>query len=128
MLTHNPEVRRLYIKQSSRYKTLSQCDGNADADTVADADANNRGDYNSSPCTSYKRANNQFLCTAAHTRNLFKQNTAINWAASRANLSSGFRPGKDGFRPGKAQTSLLNYRDKLEACDFAYRNYKYYTI
>ena len=33
-----------------------------------------------------------------------------------------------GFRPGKAQTSLLNYRDKLEAGDFAHRNYKYYTI
>ena len=30
-------------------KTLSQCDGNADAD--------NRGDCNSSPCTSYRQAN-----------------------------------------------------------------------
>ena len=36
------------------YKTLSQCDGNADADT--DAEADDRGDYNSSPCTSYRRA------------------------------------------------------------------------
>ena len=36
------------------YKTLSQCDGNADADV--DAEADDRGDYNSSPCTSYRRA------------------------------------------------------------------------
>ena len=34
------------------YKTLSQCDGNADAD------ADNWGDCNSSPCTSYRRAKN----------------------------------------------------------------------
>ena len=35
------------------YKTLSQCDGNADAD--------DRGDCNSSPCTSYRRAKNTYL-------------------------------------------------------------------
>ena len=34
------------------YKTLSQCDGNAETDT----DADNRGDCNSSPCTLYRRA------------------------------------------------------------------------
>ena len=32
------------------YKTVSQCDGNADA--------HDRGDCNSSPCTSYRRAKN----------------------------------------------------------------------
>ena len=37
------------------YKTLSQCDGNADAD------ADDRGDCNSSPCTLYRRAKNTHL-------------------------------------------------------------------
>ena len=37
----------------SIWKTLTQCDGNANAN------ANDRGDYNSSPCTSYRRAKNQ---------------------------------------------------------------------
>ena len=32
------------------------------------------------------------------------------------------------FRPGKTQTGRLNYRDKLDAWAFAYRNYRYYTI
>ena len=43
------------------YKTLSQCDGNADADADADTDADDRGDCNSSPCTSYRRAINHSL-------------------------------------------------------------------
>ena len=41
------------------YKNLSQCDGNADANT--DADAYDRGDCNSSPCNSYRRAENCYL-------------------------------------------------------------------
>ena len=36
----------------SIWKTLTQCDGNRNAN----ANANDRGDYNSSPCTSYRRA------------------------------------------------------------------------
>ena len=36
----------------SIWKTLTQCDGNGNAN------ANDRGDYNSSPCTSYRRAKN----------------------------------------------------------------------
>ena len=36
------------MSEKLAYKTLSQCDGNADTDDL--------GDYNSSPCTSYRRA------------------------------------------------------------------------
>ena len=36
------------------WKTLTQCDGNGNAN----ANVDDRGDYNSSPCTSYRRANN----------------------------------------------------------------------
>ena len=45
----------------SIWKTLTQCDGNGNANANANANANedDRGDYNSSPCTSYRRANNQ---------------------------------------------------------------------
>ena len=39
----------------SIWKTLTQCDGNG----IANANANDRGDYNSSPCTSYRRAKNE---------------------------------------------------------------------
>ena len=38
----------------SIWKTLTQCDGNRNAK----ANANDRGDYNSSPCTFYRRAKN----------------------------------------------------------------------
>ena len=38
----------------SIWKTLTQCDGNGNAN--ANANADDRGDYNSSPCTSYRRA------------------------------------------------------------------------
>ena len=38
----------------SIWKTLTQCDGNGNAN----ADVDDRGDYNSSPCTSYRRAKN----------------------------------------------------------------------
>ena len=42
----------------SIWKTLTQCDGNGNANANANANANvdDRGDYNSSPCTSYRRA------------------------------------------------------------------------
>ena len=45
----------------SIWKTLTQCDrnGNANANENANANADDRGDYNSSPCTSYRRAKNQ---------------------------------------------------------------------
>ena len=38
----------------SIWKTLTQCDGNGNAN----ANVDDRGDYNSSPCTSYRRAKN----------------------------------------------------------------------
>ena len=45
----------------SIWKTLTQCDGNGNANANENANANanvdDRGDYNSSPCTSYRRAN-----------------------------------------------------------------------
>ena len=41
----------------SIWKTLTQCDGNGNAN------ANDRGDYNSSPCTSYRRANKKNYTT-----------------------------------------------------------------
>ena len=40
----------------SIWKTLTQCDGNGN--TNANANVDDRGDYNSSPCTSYRRAKN----------------------------------------------------------------------
>ena len=49
----------------SIWKTLTQCDGNGNANANANANANvdDRGDYNSSPCTSYRRAkNNIYPC------------------------------------------------------------------
>ena len=44
----------------SIWKTLTQCDGNGNGNGNANANANvdDRGDYNSSPCTSYRRAKN----------------------------------------------------------------------
>ena len=33
-----------------------------------------------------------------------------------------------GFRPGKTQTGLLSYRDKLESLNFGFSKYRYYTI
>ena len=41
----------------SIWKTLTQCDGNGNAN--ANANVDDRGDYNSSPCTSYRRANEE---------------------------------------------------------------------
>ena len=38
------------------WKTLTQCDGNGNANANANANVDDRGDYNSSPCTSYRRA------------------------------------------------------------------------
>ena len=43
----------------SIWKTLTQCDGNGNANANENANADDRGDYNSSPCTSYRRAKNQ---------------------------------------------------------------------
>ena len=43
----------------SIWKTLTQCDGNGNAN--ANKNADDWGDYNSSPCTSYRRAKNK-LC------------------------------------------------------------------
>ena len=40
----------------SIWKTLTQCDGNGNAN--ANANVDDRGDYNSFPCTSYRRAKN----------------------------------------------------------------------
>ena len=45
----------------SIWKTLTQCDGNGNANANANANVDDRGDYNSSPCTSYRRANNTAL-------------------------------------------------------------------
>ena len=43
----------------SIWKTLTQCDGNGNAN--ANANVDDRGDYNSSPCTSYRRAKNDYF-------------------------------------------------------------------
>ena len=40
----------------SIWKTLTQCDGNGNANANANANVDDRGDYNSSPCTRYRRA------------------------------------------------------------------------
>ena len=50
----------------SIWKTLTQCDGNGNANANANANANvdDRGDYNSSPCTSYRRAKNNNIMTS----------------------------------------------------------------
>ena len=45
----------------SIWKTLTQCDGNGNAN----ANVDDRGDYNSSPCTSYRRAKNGTSCSFA---------------------------------------------------------------
>ena len=45
----------------SIWKTLTQCDGNGNANANANANVDDRGDYNSSPCTSYRRAKNSIL-------------------------------------------------------------------
>ena len=44
----------------SIWKTLTQCDGNGNANANENANADDRGDYNSSPCTSYRRAKKRF--------------------------------------------------------------------
>ena len=50
----------------SIWKTLTQCDGNGNAN----ANADNRGDYNSSPCTSYRRAKNCYNFGARNFRKI----------------------------------------------------------
>ena len=45
----------------SIWKTLTQCDGNRNAN------ADDQGDYNSSPCTSYRRAN-KMMCVPSRTQ------------------------------------------------------------
>ena len=45
----------------SIWKTLTQCDGNGNANANANANLDDRGDYNSSPCTSYRRAKNEMI-------------------------------------------------------------------
>ena len=45
-----------YVKfYKLEHKTLTQCDMDADVNE------NDRGDYNSSPCTSYRRANKRLM-------------------------------------------------------------------
>ena len=48
----------------SIWKTLTQCDGNGNANANANANVDDRGDYNSSPCTSYRRAKKRFSLNA----------------------------------------------------------------
>ena len=43
----------------SIWKTLTQCDGNGNRNGNGNANVDDRGDYNSSPCTSYRRAKNK---------------------------------------------------------------------
>ena len=45
----------------SIWKTLTQCDGNGNGNANANANVDDRGDYNSSPCTSYRRAKKRDL-------------------------------------------------------------------
>ena len=45
----------------SIWKTLTQCDGNGNGNANANANVDDRGDYNSSPCTSYRRAKNVYF-------------------------------------------------------------------
>ena len=49
----------------SIWKTLTQCDGNGNANANANANVDDRGDYNSSPCTSYRRAKNKSAASTA---------------------------------------------------------------
>ena len=46
---------RYELLENLTLKNLSQCDGNVDADV------DDRGDCNSSPCTSYRRAKNEIF-------------------------------------------------------------------
>ena len=55
----------------SIWKTLTQCDGNGNAN------ADDRGDYNSSPCTSYRRAKNG-MCTQQRLR-LAQADLSLPW-------------------------------------------------
>ena len=50
----------------SIWKTLTQCDWNGNANENANAD--DRGDYNSSPCTSYRRAKNYLSGYSSHIK------------------------------------------------------------
>ena len=56
----------------SIWKTLTQCDGNGNANTNMD----DRGDYNSSPCTSYRRAKNSLT------------NTSFKWICPNLNFTT----------------------------------------
>ena len=56
------------------WKTLTQCDGNGNAN----ANTDDRGDYNSSPCTSYRRAKNVgSFCSAKATHIFSAKNIRI---------------------------------------------------
>ena len=60
----------------SIWKTLTQCVGNGNANANENANADDWGDYNSSPCTSYRRAKNwreswKHACNAFHFFVLF---------------------------------------------------------
>ena len=56
----------------SIWKTLTQCDGNGNAN------ANDRGDYNSSPCTSYRRAKKAALDELPTAIRSFAENSKQN--------------------------------------------------
>ena len=47
-----------WLLRYKHLKNLTQCDGNGNANANANANVDDRGDYNSSPCTSYRRAKN----------------------------------------------------------------------
>ena len=55
----------------SIWKTLTQCDGNGNANANANANVDDRGDYNSSPCTSYRRAKNKMWEKYASKNRIF---------------------------------------------------------
>ena len=64
----------------SIWKTLTQCDGNGNANV------DDRGDYNSSPCTSYRQAKNNFrilkktICISSdHPKSMCKVSKGSAW-------------------------------------------------
>ena len=55
----------------SIWKTLTQCDGNGNANT------DDRGDYNSSPCTLYRRANKKIILELSPNTSLLLNKSSV---------------------------------------------------
>ena len=91
----------------SIWKTLTQCDGNGNANANANANVDDRGDYNSSPCTSYRRAKNNT-----------SKRSLLNFLSSmlRLNINLWFNSIKSSLQKLKSHTKHILIYTRIIVC------------